>query len=80
MSEHEKRKFKLMIDGKAFEWDRSSISGSEIKQLASIEASYQLFQELKGDDPDRPIADGTAVNLAESGEERFYSVPPATFG
>jgi hypothetical protein len=78
MSEHPK-KYHFFVDGKKYETDQSSLTGADIKNVASVNPAYQLFLEEKGDAPDRPISDLEAVILAEK-TRHFYAVPPATFG
>ncbi len=75
----EKREFELFIDAKKYETLSESLTGAEIKALAGITATYQLYEEEEGDTPDKPISDAQAVSL--SGKiKHFYAVPPATFG
>lgn len=74
-----KHENKLFIDGKEYETPQTALTGAEIKALASIPASYQLFLEERGDTPDKPISDSQSERL--DGEiKHFYAVPPATFG
>ena len=80
MSEHEKE-FHFYVDAKRYETEKSSLNGAEIKAIASITPTYQLFLEEEGDQPDRAISDGEAVELKRGEKTRhFYAVPPATFG
>ena len=75
----EKREYELFIDAKKYETMSASLTGAEIKALAGITATYQLYEEEEGETPDRPISDAEAVSL--SGKvKHFYAVPPATFG
>lgn len=76
----EKKEYKFFVDGKQFTWPESSITGAKIKEVASVPAGYQLFLEEQGSTPDKPIADGEAVDIAEGKEKHFFAVPPATFG
>ena len=80
MSEHQEE-FHFFVDAKRYETDKSSITGAEVKAKAGVTPTYQLFLEEEGDQPDRAISDGEAVEL-ERGEKtrHFYAVPPATFG
>lgn len=80
MSEHPE-KHHFFVDAKRYETDRSSLTGAEIKAIATVTPTYQLFLEEKGDRPDRAISDGESVELKGGEETRhFYAVPPATFG
>ncbi|HUZ93347.1 MAG TPA: multiubiquitin domain-containing protein [Edaphobacter sp.] len=82
MNEQEQKKiYHFFVDAKRYETDKSSLTGAEIKAIASITPTYQLFLEEEGDTPDKPISDSEAVHLKEGEHTRhFYAVPPATFG
>jgi hypothetical protein len=83
MSEHEEKKphpkYHFFVDAKRYETDDVSLTGAQIKSIANIDPTYQLFLEETGDHPDRALSDGEAVNL-EHQTKHFYAVPPATFG
>ncbi len=72
--------FKFSVDGRPFESDRPILTGAQIKARASVDPSFGLFLEGRGQAPDQQIADGQAVDLREPGRERFYTAPPANFG
>lgn len=76
-NEHEK--YHYFVDRKKYESDHSSITGGEIRQVASVPANYQLFLEQTGGDPDRMISDAEALDLSKR-PLHFFAVPPATFG
>lgn len=69
-------KHKIFVDEKEFEVDSNTLSGAQIKALASVSAEYQLFLEMEGDD--RQISDTDSVKIHSN--MKFYSLPPATFG
>lgn len=77
---HDHPPFKFSVDNRPLESDRPVLTGVEIKALAGVDPSFGLFLERHGKDPDLQINDGDQVDLREPGRERFYSVPPATFG
>lgn len=52
------------------------LSGAQIRALGGIESDYQLFLEQPGDD--LPISNDKSVKIEDG--QRFYSLPPATFG
>ncbi len=80
MSEHEKQKTNhFFVDAKKYETDHTALTGAEIKAIAGVSPTYQLFLEEEGEKPDRAISDGEAINL-EHGTKHFFAVPPATFG
>lgn len=69
----------FFVDGKKYETAQTALTGAEIKSIAGVAANYQLFLEEEGDEPDKAISDGEAVNLTER-VKHFFAVPPATFG
>jgi hypothetical protein len=73
------KQYRFFVDARQFETDKKSLTGAEIKNLAGVNATYQLFLEEEGDTPDRAISDAEAVDL-EGREKHFFAVPPATFG
>jgi hypothetical protein len=75
----ETRTHQFFLDGKPYLSSEPVVSGSTIKQIAGVSATYQLFLEEEGDTPDQPISDGTSVDLRHK-EKHFFAVPPATFG
>ncbi len=77
----EKKTYKFFVDGKPFETESKYLSGAQIKAIAGVDPSYGLFLEEHGaDKPDKQISDTQSVDFAAPGVEKFYSVPPATFG
>jgi hypothetical protein len=68
----------IHVDGKEFKVEQATLSGAQIKALVGKDSTYQLFQELGGNHPDKPISDTDAIKI-HSGEH-FYTVPPATLG
>lgn len=68
----------IHIDGKTYKVSKTSMTGIEIKALAGRDATYQLFRERKGNDPDQLVNDGETIQFEHG--EHFYTVPPATFG
>lgn len=73
-------RFKFLVDDKPLESDQPVLTGAQIKALAKVDPSFALFLEGRGNEPDRQIADGEAIDLSEPGRERFYTVPPAVMG
>ena len=81
MSTGAARRYKFKVNDQVFETEQSVQSGAQIKALAQVDPSYQLFLEIPGESkPDRQIGDTDQLNLAEPGIEKLYTVPPATFG
>jgi hypothetical protein len=80
MSEHEKE-YHFYVDAKRHETDQSTLTGAQIKAIAAVTPTYQLYLEEEGDRPDRAISDSEAVEMKKGEHTRhFYAVPPATFG
>jgi len=77
---HGHEPYVLYVDAVRFTTQQNSITGAQIKQLAGLDMTLQLFLEEKGDQPDRAISDGEAVHLSHGEVKHFYAVPPATFG
>lgn len=73
-----KHGFRIFIDAVEYHVDKTSMTGAEIKALAHIDASYQLYLEVQGDHPDDLIGDTRAVAIKE--DMHFYAIPPATMG
>lgn len=76
---HEKKQYHFFVDAKKYEYENSSITGADIKRIAEVIPTYQLFLEEEGNAPDRAISDAEGINL-EGKAHHFYAVPPATFG
>ncbi len=68
----------IHVDNKEFKVEQTTMSGAQIKALVQKDSTYQLFEELKGSEQDRLIADTESVSIRNG--LHFYTVPPATFG
>ena len=78
--DHDKS-FKFKVDEALFETAKPTLTGLEIRQLAEVPATNQLFLEGHGNKKDdRQIKDGDSVDFSEPGIEKLFTVPPATFG
>jgi len=78
MSDQKKEQFEIHVDSHLFKVSQSHMTGAEIKALVKKDATYQLFLEGHGGNPDRLIADTDSVEIKNG--LHFYTVPPATFG
>jgi hypothetical protein len=79
----EKKRFHYFVDGTKYESEQENVSGAYIKQrIPNFNQAYALYEEGRGQEKDKLIADETTVNLDEEkgGAKKFYTVPPATFG
>lgn len=67
------RSFRLVIDGRRFEWGAPFITGLKLKQLAGVDPqSYGVWLEVLGGE-DRPIENTETVDLQDPGVERFFT-------
>lgn len=81
MATQEKVKtYKFIVDQEHFETTDQVLTGAQIKTIAHVDPSVQLFLEERGSGADRPIGDDTDVALNEHGETRLYTMPRATMG
>lgn len=77
----EAKVFRFFVDGKQYESAQQYITGAQLRAIAHIDPGVGIFLEEHGHDkPDRQITDTSSINLGEPGVEKFYTVPPATFG
>jgi hypothetical protein len=74
------KKYEFSVDGNMFFSMKQHVSGAEIREIAHIDPSVGLFLEIPGEGHDRQITDSTSISLKEHEIEKFYTVPPATFG
>ena len=63
-------KRKLMVDNEVFEWPSDSITGAQIRVLASVPDGVQVWKKNHGS-PDTLVELTTVVHLSEHGIERF---------
>lgn len=68
----------IFIDAKKYKVPTTSMTGAQIKSLAGIDPSYQLFLEESGDKDDRPIGDTEAVAIKQ--DMHFFAIPVTTMG
>lgn len=65
----------LFIDNQPYDWDKPTITGSQIRVLGSLPQDVQIFQKIPSK-PDREIKNDTVVTLKETkGPDRFSSQP-----
>ena len=67
----EVKKYHFFVDGKKFETEHKSINGADIKKIAGIDPTYQVFLEEEGDTPDKPISD-SAGNRTRRKDQAFF--------
>jgi len=79
MNEQHTKQYDFFVDAKKYQTDQKHLSGLQIKQIAGVQANYQLYLEEQGETPDKEISDSMTVSM-EGHVRHFYAVPPATFG
>ena len=78
VSEH--RNFHFTVDNRQFHVDTQLLTGAQIKAKAGIDPTFGLFREGHDHEPNQQIGDAEAVDLSQPGNDKFFTVPPATFG
>ena len=72
------KKIQLFIDHDKYEWDKGTITGAELRTLAAIPESVQIFQHVSGK-PDIEIKDDTIVDLENHhGPAKFSTQSPGS--
>ena len=72
--------YKFIVDQNHFESTEQRLTGAQIKTIAHVDPSVQLFLEEHGSGADRQIGDDTVVELREHGQTRLYTMPRANMG
>jgi hypothetical protein len=68
--------YRFFVDGKEYQSTNQLMTGAELRELAGIDSKLRIFLGDHGrGTADRQILTHTSVNLAEPGEERFYTLP-----
>jgi Multiubiquitin len=72
------KKFELFVDGEKYEWPNSTITGEDLRKLAGIPESAQIFEHVPGK-PDIEIKNNTVVNLEKHhGPVKFSTQSPGS--
>lgn len=69
------KKLKFKVNGNLYEWPDQFITGSQIREVAGIDADDKIFLDNKKPYTDNLIEDDEVVDLARPSIERFYTVP-----
>lgn len=72
--------FKFIVDDGHFESSQQQLTGAQLRTIANVDPSLQLFEEVHGPGSDIQIDDQTVVTLKEHAETHFYTMPRATMG
>jgi hypothetical protein len=62
----------LFVDNEPYQWPQDSITGAQIRELASLPADVKLFMKVPGH-PDKEIADGDIIQLDKHGAPKRFS-------
>lgn len=78
--DHGRNHYNYFVDGVKYETEHPTVTGQYIiTSLTGFEEGYSLYEEGKGNEPDRLINPDSTVSLTQ-GTPHLYTVPPATFG
>lgn len=71
MNSQKSQKPELFIDNQRFDWDKATITGAEIRLLASLPEDVEIYWKLPGN-PDFPVENDTVIDLnVTAGPDRF---------
>lgn len=69
-ADKKKHDWKLIVDNETYDWSEGSITGKQIRVLASVPDGVQVWKKNKGS-PDTLVELGTVIDLTTPGIERF---------
>lgn len=69
----QKHTLPLVINGDHYEWPEQYITGNQIRQLAKIAGTEELYLKIREPWQDELIENETKVDLARPGIEHFFS-------
>lgn len=71
MSNDKSNRPELFIDNDRYDWDKDTITGSELRELGSLPDDVEIYLKVPAS-PDLPVLNDTVVDLTEhSGPEHF---------
>lgn len=71
MSSEKSNRPELFIDNERFDWEKETITGTEIRELASLPEGVEIFWKAPGN-PDSLVEDDTVIDLTQHpGPDRF---------
>lgn len=72
------KKYQLFVDSDKYEWPKSTITGSELRKLAGIPDSAQIFLHVPGK-PDAEVKNDTVIDLEKHhGPAKFSTQSPGS--
>ena len=73
-----KEKFLVFVDGDKYEWEKSTVSGAELRMLAAIPENAQIYLKVPGR-TDEPVNNDSTVDLAKHhGAAKFSTQSPGS--
>jgi hypothetical protein len=69
--------FLVIVDGDKYEWDKDEITGAELRALAGIPDSAQIFLHVPGQ-RDKEIFKDTVVELRHDHPTKFSTQSPGS--
>lgn len=69
-ADNKKHEWKLIVDNETYDWHEGSITGAQIRVLASVPDGVQVWKKNKGS-PDTLVELGSVIDLTGPGIERF---------
>ena len=71
MSNKQSNRPELFIDNERYDWDKDTITGTELRELGSLPDDVQIFWKVPSQ-PDVEVKNDTVVDLTEHrGPDRF---------
>lgn len=72
------KKFLIFVDTDKYEWDKSTITGAELRVLAAIPENVEIFLEVPGK-PDLEVKNDTVIDLEKHhGPAKFSTQSPGS--
>ena len=72
---HENNRPDVIVDNDGYEWDQNTITGAQLRVLASLPTDVEIFHKIPGH-PDEEVKDNTVVDLTlQKGPDRFSTQP-----
>lgn len=66
--------FQIIIDNKPHQWPEPTITGAQLKKLATVDAAaYDVWLDVPGPAEDDLISNEKIVDLTKPGVERFFT-------
>lgn len=73
--DHKPEPPELFVDNTPYDWGKPTITGDQIRVLASLPNDVQIFHKIPGK-PDAEVKNGIAIDLRKvPGPDRFSSQP-----